>query len=185
MSQALLKRYGWSLLTLILFIIFLMCGWSDISTNGDGSINGGVTTSTEEPDGETTIGDPLVPDWGSCDYFSLDDTVLNDGDIYTRVITPVGCPVGELKIEFERFHEAIAYTGNAVWTITDCNGNVFNFQDNANVNTFAQYGGTPDENANCYWDGTNQWTLTLINNCGNPLTFAYEVTVLVYHDDSS
>ena len=94
-----------------------------------------------------------------CGWEEQDDTILNNGNIFTGVSSPTQCPVGTLRVQFERFHESAGvYTGDVVWRLTDSNGaNIFIFSDNADVNTFDQYGGTPNIMDTAYWDGITPW----------------------------
>jgi len=166
-----IKKVGWPILALVLLIILLLCmythGFEDLDlplpTQDIGEPTG-TGTPTADP--------PLSGNWELCATYTSDESWVSAGAVEETTIDLPNCAENEeLKFTFERWfipEPNMTCSGPVEWEVYDSSFFMrwLYRQDTSTVNTFAQFGGTPDEVTGAEWDGRTPWRVFFKNNCG-------------------
>lgn len=170
--KAILKKYSWPILAVILLIIFLLCNWMG-DDEGDSP-------------GRTEL--PPTPDlcYEKDSYaHGKDGQDIDEKYSHRFYFKPAMCPFEygdpNARIEFERYWSPYVggggcptpCWGNGVqWRVYDSEGTlVFSIDDMYPVNTF----GSPDILQGAY-DGS-KWKVELINECGCMISQDWELNI--------
>ena len=163
------KKYGWPILALILFILFLLCHWQ-----------GEPQQTVPPPDDEPGTWAKVDMVSGGCEVMDFDTT--NTETIYFDITEHWDKGDSNYRIEFEHWWDE--WNGNVCtfpcptstrWKVYDSDGFLVHSLNEQNpVNTF----GNP-EILQGSWDG-RPWKITFENSCNCMLSYDWEINVYAY-----